>query len=105
MGFGGPVWHASGRARTEADGWKLAEDALMGAGDARLGEWREIGGIVRGWRVVHLRRRLTRIEAVGCGYPDPVDVRGTAIERARFMALVRDVPHIADHIAAVLAHG
>lgn len=49
--------------------------ALSGIGDASLGEWFEIGDVA-----VHLRRRLTVVEAAGL---EVVDVRGTDEERRR----------------------
>jgi hypothetical protein len=46
--------------------------ALVGVGDAALGEWREIGDVA-----VHVRRRLTAAEMRYAGIAAVVDVRGT----------------------------
>lgn len=88
-GFGGPVWHASGKAATTATSRALARRALDGVGDARLGEWEEAGT----GTIVHVRRRLTAGEARLVNVIR--DVRGTAEESARVAALLRDAPHLA----------
>jgi hypothetical protein len=79
MGFGGPVWHASISARAAGSPvnltrklFDLALDELAGVGDATLGEWRELGNVA-----VHLRRRLTPVEAAIGQIAAVVDVRGT----------------------------
>jgi hypothetical protein len=59
-------------------------------GDAKLGEWREVGD-----KAVHLRRRLTDEERVLGGNLIVRDIRGTAEEQARFEALLRDAPYLA----------
>ena|SRR5258708_2764850 len=100
MGFGGPVWHVSVSPRfpllvnRERRLFELAGDALFGVGDATLGEWREVGDIA-----VHLRRRLTAIEAAAGKIVDVCDVRGTDefAQRIRAMrpflpAQIRDIP-------------
>lgn len=67
------MWHASVSCQIRGYPlgrlWAVAEDILSGVGDARLGEWRETGTLA-----VHLRRRLTLMEAIGIPV---VDVRGT----------------------------
>lgn len=94
MGFGGPVWHASGGGPDEATSLALARQALDGVGDSMLGEWVERGNRVRGGRiVVHVRRRMSRTE-------EPLvnqlrDIRGTAEERERLTCLVEAAPHLA----------
>ena len=90
MQFGGPVWHASARSWTAADSLSLALRALEGAGDERLGQWVEQGNN----GVVHVRRRLTPIEAAR-GRCELRDIRGTAEERERFSRLIHDAPHLA----------
>jgi hypothetical protein len=73
MNYGGPVWHASAAMAGDprkAKLRKLAEAALAGAGDPRLGEWHEWTG-----RAYHLRRRLTEREQALVG--PVVDCRGT----------------------------
>ena len=90
MGFGGPVWHASASAANEATAWAMAERALTGVGDAKLGQWRERGR--RG--VVHLRRRLTDAERASAGNLGVRDIRGTEEERDRLRALLREVPQL-----------
>ncbi len=50
----------------------IATQQLAGVGDATLGEWREIGDIA-----VHLRRRLTDMEAAVAGIVEVIDVRGS----------------------------
>lgn len=90
MGFGGPVWHASASAINAATAWGMAERALQGVGDAALGEWRERGH--RG--VVHIRRRLTAAEREAAGGLGVRDIRGSAEERMRLGALLRDAPHL-----------
>jgi hypothetical protein len=63
----------------------LACDVLDGVGDATLGEWREIGTIA-----VHLRRRLSEVEALRVG---PVrDVRHTWEHTKRVNAVRRYLP-------------
>ena len=65
------MWHASiGRLATVEAREQLARDVLDGVGDAALGEW-----IERDRPVLHLRRRLTAVEAAGIG--PVVDIRGT----------------------------
>jgi len=79
------VWHASislapgqwpNREKQEA----LAREELQGVGDPALGEWVE-------WRpqarpaVLHLRRRLSRVEAMVVGPMQ--DIRGTDEHRRR----------------------
>ena len=46
--------------------------ALLGVGDAALGEWQEVGGVA-----VHLQRRLKASEMRYAGIAAAVDVRGT----------------------------
>lgn len=83
MGLGGPVWHASAATMRPEFGdvdmrilRGIAEDALAGVGDRRLGEWTEWTG-----RAFHLRRRLRAVEQRLVGAV--VDVRGDAEEMAR----------------------
>ena len=83
MDLGGPVWHASARAATSPTAWRLAERSLLGAGDSKLGEWREPGGN----GVVHIRRRLTAAERKSIGGLSLRDIRNTAEERERLTAL------------------
>lgn len=87
------MWHASispyrsGITRTSTL-FAIAERVLEGVGDRFAGEWREVGQCA-----VHLRRRLTAIEAAEI---DPVcDIRGTpeAAERVRAMRRVLP-PHV-----------
>jgi hypothetical protein len=82
------VWHASGRGRTAGDSWLIAERALEGVGDASLGEWREEGS--PGSDVVHIRRRLSRREAMNRGLIVR-DIRGTNEERARLGVVEREL--------------
>lgn len=89
MGFGGPVWHASARAETEAVAWAMAEQALGSVGDSHLGEWRERGMTT----TMHLRRRLTAAER----QPRNLgvrDIRGTIEEERRLAKLVKAAPHL-----------
>ena len=87
MDFGGPVWHASAVGATEAQSEAMARRALVGVGDAKLGEWTECGRTA-----VHVRRRLSAREAVVVG--EVRDIRGTPEESARLDALLRDAPHL-----------
>ena len=86
------MWHASARSADEPTSWAVAGRALLGVGDANLGEWRELGP--RG-DTVHLRRRLSEVEAETF---DLVvrDIRGTAEERARLSRLFVDAPYLAE---------
>lgn len=100
MQLGGPVWHASGASSFGPDAaWRIAEGALAGVGSAELGEWREAGAVVRGSRVVHLRRRLSPAEQERVG--GVRDVRGTPELDERARALLRDAPHL-EHVIATL---
>ncbi len=90
MGFGGPVWHASARASNEGLAWAIAGRALLNVGDAKLGEWREVGN----GGVVHLRRRMTDAEREFVGGLDVCDIRGEYEEYARLAALFADAPHL-----------
>jgi len=65
----------------------MAERMLQGVGDAALGEWREAGH----GGVVHIRRRLALGEA---DHLVVRDIRGTAEQRMRIRALLRDAPHL-----------
>jgi len=87
-GFGGPVWHASGRGANEAASWAIAERALEGVGDATLGEWREAGSPGSG--VVHIRRRLSSREVGNRGLVVR-DIRGSAEETARLGVVWREL--------------
>lgn len=86
MGLGGPVWHVSIKPRVPMSARaveKLAAKVLVGVGDARRGEWTD-NGLARGG-ALHLRRRLTDVEAMLVG--PVVDIRCTseAIERAHVL--------------------
>ncbi len=87
MNFGGPVWHASVRARIpllvnrEQRLFAIAEQQLANVGDATLGEWREVGD------AVHLRRRLTAAEAASAHIVSVVDIRGTEEFTRRIQAM------------------
>lgn len=95
MNLGGPVWHASGSSPFGEDAaWRIADAALEGVGDARLGEWRE-----RGARAVHVRRRLSDVEANGLAVRD---VRGKDEERSRLRALLRDAPYAAELVPTIV---
>lgn len=72
----------------------IAERALLGVGDASLGEWVERA---RPNGVVHIRRRLSRHEHAIIG--DAVDIRGTSEERTRKLALLRDAPYLANFLS------
>jgi hypothetical protein len=89
--FGGPVWHASvmprravGRAFVE----QTAHLALLGAGDAALGEWREWGD------AFHIRRRLTDAECALGGCLSVRDLRGSDEGRKRMALLLHDAPFV-----------
>jgi hypothetical protein len=51
---------------------EIALAELAGVGDATLGEWREMGDTA-----LHVRRRLTAVEAALAGIDAVIDVRGT----------------------------
>lgn len=74
-------------------GWAMAERALLGVGDARLGEWRETGACA-----VHLRRRLTDAERQAVGGLAVRDIRGLPEERRRLRRLLRDAPYLRDYV-------
>ena len=102
MGLGGPVWHASARAADEPLAWALAERALDGVGDPRLGQWRERGR----QGVMHIRRRLTlpeRARAGGQGLLCVRDIRGTEEEERRRRLLLRDAPYLREFVEAMRA--
>lgn len=70
---------------------RIAEHALNGVGDARLGEWRERG---RGG-VYHIRRRLSVDEESIVG--GALDIRGTPEEQTRMSSLLAAVdPRVAE---------
>lgn len=70
----------------------LAEKALWGVGDARLGEW-----IATRPMAVHLRRRLSAAEAADVG---PVrDLRGTIEGWARYDAIAHTLPAMVRRLA------
>ncbi len=84
------MWHASGRAANEATAWAIAGRALLGVGDEKLGEWREVGE--RG--IVHLRRRLSSSEMELAGLEGARDIRGSAEEQARLSSLFHAAPYL-----------
>lgn len=86
MGFGGPVWHASAVGGNRAHSEAMARRALIGVGDALLGEWVEYG------KAVHVRRRLSPREAMLVG--EVRDIRGTPEEAQRLDALYRAAPYL-----------
>ena len=65
--------------------FRLAAQALIGVGDVTRGEWREVGDIA-----VHLRRRLSDIEAATVG--PVVDIRGTWEHTKRLNRVRRYLP-------------
>lgn len=95
LGLGGPVWHASGNGGKVNLSRRIARQALAGVGDARRGEWEEIG--TRG--IVHVRRRLSVEEQETFGLPEARDIRGTEEERQRFTALLTEAPYLAGAFA------
>lgn len=76
------MWHVSVAHQKLAKRREIAERALYGVGDRRLGQWRENRG-----RAYHIRRRLTDNEAALVG--PLLDIRNTieADGRARAVAL------------------
>ena len=87
--YGGPVWHASaasipaGASRDELRA--MAFEALVGVGDASLGQWEEWPGYA-----FHVRRRLTALEQAMVGAA--VDIRGTPEQDRRYMAVREFLP-------------
>lgn len=83
------MWHASIASHVPGvpldELWRAAMIALAGVGDAGAGEWREVGE-----RAVHLRRRLSAVEAARVG--PVVDIRGTWDARKRVQRMARYVP-------------
>jgi hypothetical protein len=83
------VWHASIASRTGPVTptylRTIAEAALMGVGDAAVGEWFEIGEIAG-----HLRRRLSPAEAAPVG--PVVDVRGSWEGQKRMARMQKYLP-------------
>jgi len=81
------VWH------TSVSGFGLSVDTLRakglrvldGVGDPDLGQWEE-----RGTLALHIRRRLTPVEAMRVG--GVVDVRGTPEAIKRFERMRRYLP-------------
>lgn len=86
------MWHASGSGLTYQQSAALAEQALRGVGDPKLGEWRERGD----GTVFHIRRRLAEWEQRRYGVLHVRDIRGTNEETWRLKSLVRDAPHLAE---------
>jgi hypothetical protein len=87
MGFGGPVWHASGRGKDVLTSRWLAMRAMEGCGSALLGQWVEDQ---RAGGVIHVRRRLTPAEATHVN--ELRDIRGSLEERERIGAIACVVP-------------
>lgn len=87
------MWHASGRGRNETRSWRIAARSLAGVGDASLGEWREVGN----GGVVHIRRRLSMIEAERYGHVVR-DIRGTTEEARRLAVVYAERPDLADFL-------
>jgi hypothetical protein len=95
LGLGGPVWHASGNGGKVNLSRRIARQALAGVGDARLGEWEEIGTR----EIVHVRRRLSVEEQEVFGLPTARDIRGSEEERSRLSALLAAAPYLAGAFA------
>jgi len=81
------VWHTSvsGFGLSLATRRAKALQVLDGVGDAALGQWEELGD-----GVLHMRRRLTVVEAARVG--DVRDVRGTPEAVHRFQKVQRYLP-------------
>jgi hypothetical protein len=80
------VWHASVSSRSRILNWQregLAFAALVGVGDAALGQWTEDAPMA-----FHLRRRLTPREVALGRIGDVLDIRGTD-EAARRIQRIR----------------
>ena len=92
MNLGGPVWHASGRGKTEAESKRIARAALEGVGDAKLGEWFERGHN----GVVHLRRRLSAAEQEAFDITEVRDIRGSEEEKIRLAVVMEARPQLRD---------
>lgn len=85
------MWHASvsgkGWRATPLEAFRVAEAALVGVGDAALGEWRE-GAAIAASGAVHLKRRLSDAERrLHPHVRDVVDIRGTWESTKRRRAL------------------
>lgn len=81
------MWHASVRAATTAAAEAMAERALQGVGDARLGEWRAAH------IAFHIRRRLSDAEVERYKL-HMVDLRGTTEGRDRMKSLLLSHPQL-----------
>lgn len=86
--LGGPVWHASASATTQATAQWMALQALDGVGDKAAGEWHEARE-----RAYHIRRRMTQDE-MSMGKIELRDVRGTHEAAQRVERIVRVVPQV-----------
>jgi hypothetical protein len=94
MNLGGPVWHASvsysGRFKIpEVVRMDRCRHVLAGVGDARLGEWVEVGN----HGVLHLRRRLSDAECAEFGL-SVRNIRRTHEARERYDLLPRQVKQL-----------
>jgi hypothetical protein len=75
----------------------MATAALRGAGDERLGEWRERGQN----GVVHLRRRLTDLERALAGGLAVRDIRDSEEEIERLATLLSEAPQLLPYVQAM----
>lgn len=98
-GFGGPVWHASGRGGNERASVAIALAAIRGVGDPGLGEWIDRKGTGSG--IVHVQRRLTDAEREAFAVPEPFDVRGTDEEVVRIGRVLDEAPHLRGHLERI----
>jgi hypothetical protein len=91
MNLGGPVWHASAAPYPMTLALPMevlrryALAALDSVGDARLGEWEEVGR-----DAYHVRRRLSSQEQQSVG--PVVDVRDTPEAARRYARAQRFLP-------------
>lgn len=89
------MWHASGNGGRVNVSRRIARQALAGVGDARLGEWEEVGSR----EIVHVRRRLSLAEQEAFELPQVRDIRGTVEQGERIAALLTQAPHLAGMFA------
>lgn len=85
------MWHASimplpGKATDKRFMRDAARTALLGVGDARLGEWEEYSP----GHAYHIKRRLSTEEQDHVG--NPVDIRGTPEQDQRCAAMQLYLP-------------
>lgn len=89
------MWHASasGRGLGREALRRLALVALNDVGDAKRGEWEEMGNVA-----FHVHRRLSEVEELVVG--PVVDIRGTAEALVRITRVKKRAPYLSLDVMA-----